>query len=293
MPIVLTDTLPKDTGGAKFSPPLVNSATGTYRLWRARNISGDYAAGEVVLYDASGNPLLMGDVNNVASAAGYLDALGIGRYNATLPTLTDTRYNALQVGSRGGLHVNLVDKDGTAALFPSPAALADNAANPTAPAVGAFGMVWDGSTWDRAPGTAAEGLDVDVTRIAAGTNTIGNMGLIPRTSGGLSVSRTISAATTNATSVKASAGQLFGWSVNNTNAAVRYLKLYNKASAPTVGTDTPLLTISIPAGGKAEFQTPIGIAFGTGLAFALTTGVADSDTAAVSANEHVVHLFYA
>jgi hypothetical protein len=37
--------------------------------------------------------------------------------------------------------------------LPTAAALADNAANPTAPAVGAFAMVWDGTTWDRAPGT--------------------------------------------------------------------------------------------------------------------------------------------
>lgn len=44
-----------------------------------------------------------GDVNNIAAATGYLDVLAIGRYNATLPTLTDTRFNALQVDSRGTL----------------------------------------------------------------------------------------------------------------------------------------------------------------------------------------------
>lgn len=47
----------------------------------------------------------VGDVNNVAAATNYLDVLGIGRYNATQPTLTDTRYNALQVSSRGELLV--------------------------------------------------------------------------------------------------------------------------------------------------------------------------------------------
>lgn len=47
--------------------------------------------------------LRAGDVNNVASATGYFDGLMIGRYNATLPTLTDTRYNAFQVDSRGAL----------------------------------------------------------------------------------------------------------------------------------------------------------------------------------------------
>lgn len=47
----------------------------------------------------------VGDVNNVAAATNYLDALAIGRYNATQPTLTDTRFNAMQVSSRGELLV--------------------------------------------------------------------------------------------------------------------------------------------------------------------------------------------
>lgn len=54
-----------------------------------------------------------GDVNNVASAVGYLDALAVARYNATLPTITDTRFNALQVGLRGAAHVQIMDGDAT------------------------------------------------------------------------------------------------------------------------------------------------------------------------------------
>lgn len=44
--------------------------------------------------------------------------------------------------------------------LPAAAALADAAANPTAPAVGAFNMVWNGATWDRLPGSAASGAEV-------------------------------------------------------------------------------------------------------------------------------------
>lgn len=119
---------------------------------------------------------------------------------------------------------------------------------------------------------------------------------IPAASGGLSLSRTLSAATTNATSVKASAGQLYGFILTNTNAAVRYVKLYNKASAPTVGTDTPVMTLAVPGNAAgagmiaAEFTS--GIAFGTGIAFAITTGVTDADVGAVAANEIIVHLMY-
>src|SRR6185503_2877912 len=46
--------------------------------------------------------------------------------------------------------------------LPAAAALTDNFANPTCPAVGAFLMVWDSATWDRAPGTAVDGLLVNL-----------------------------------------------------------------------------------------------------------------------------------
>jgi len=108
------------------------------------------------------------------------------------------------------------------------------------------------------------------------------------------ISCVISAASTNATSVKASAGQVYTVYAHNINAAVRYLKLYNKVSAPTVGTDTPLMTLPIPgnvSGAGVVLDTGgMGIAFGTGIALAITTGVADSDTGAVAANEIVINL---
>jgi hypothetical protein len=111
-------------------------------------------------------------------------------------------------------------------------------------------------------------------------------------SGGWSVSRLLAAGSTNATSVKASAGQVGGWYLFNAATSTRYLKLYNKASAPTVGTDTPFMTIPVPAGAAANVELTAGIAMGTGIAFALTTGVADSDTGAVTANDVVVNLLY-
>lgn len=111
--------------------------------------------------------------------------------------------------------------------------------------------------------------------------------------GGATPFKLISAATTNATNVKAAAGQLYHLQVNNINAAVRYLKLYNKASAPTVGTDVPVQTIAVPAAGQVSVNFGIvGLAFPLGISFALTTGVADADVAAVAVNEHVVNLSY-
>lgn len=114
----------------------------------------------------------------------------------------------------------------------------------------------------------------------------------PGTTGGYSTSRLLSAATTNATSVKASAGQVYGFYLFNSAAYTVFLKLYNKASAPTVGTDTPFMTIPVPAGGGAVADWDGGIAMSTGIAFAITKLIADSDVTAVAANDLAVNLFY-
>lgn len=112
---------------------------------------------------------------------------------------------------------------------------------------------------------------------------------------GWTPARLLSAASTNATSLKASAGQIGFIYAVNLNAAVRYLKLYNKASAPTVGTDTPIATLPIPAsttGAGFMISIPGGVNFTTGIAYALTTGVADADTGAVAANEIILFMGY-
>lgn len=46
--------------------------------------------------------------------------------------------------------------------LPAAAALADNTANPTTTSVGALAMLFDGTTWDRAPGTSVDGLLVNL-----------------------------------------------------------------------------------------------------------------------------------
>lgn len=51
--------------------------------------------------------------------------------------------------------------------LPPAASLADNVANPTVPGVGAFGMMFDGVTWDRLRGDSANGILVN-----HGTNNI-------------------------------------------------------------------------------------------------------------------------
>jgi hypothetical protein len=97
-----------------------------------------------------------------------------------------------------------------------------------------------------------------------------------------------SAATTNATSLKASAGNVFSIYLINNSAAVKYFKLYNKASAPTVGTDTPVAVVGIPATGNnfvMDGSTWAPLRFSTGIAYAITGAVTDADTTAVAVND--------
>jgi hypothetical protein len=132
--------------------------------------------------------------------------------------------------------------------------------------------------------------------LAAGTNLVGRVQLDAATANGATPATYVSAASTNATSVKASAGQVYGVLLSNVNAAARYLKIFNKASAPTVGTDTPVMNLIIPgnaAGAGSNVFLPVGAAFSTGIAFAITTGVALLDTGAVAANEITATFLYA
>lgn len=130
------------------------------------------------------------------------------------------------------------------------------------------------------------------SNLAAGTNTIGGVIDKPTTSGGTSTTRIISAATTNAGVAKASAGQVYGIQFTNTGAAVAYVKFYNKATAPTVGTDTTVDILAIPAGGSREMNRPLGMAFATGIAYAITGGAADTDTTSVALNQVIGSIQY-
>ncbi|MGI8839750.1 MAG: hypothetical protein ACR2F8_03030 [Caulobacteraceae bacterium] len=132
--------------------------------------------------------------------------------------------------------------------------------------------------------------------LAASSNLIGALTGSTGATGALSMHKLIAAATTNATSVKSSAGRIYGGTVANVAASTRYLKLYNKASAPTVGTDTPVLTLPVPAGQTLSLSTmlagPLGAYFSTGIAYAITGAAADADTTAVSAGDVIVGMLY-
>ena len=143
------------------------------------------------------------------------------------------------------------------------------------------GAIAQSGTWTMQPGNTANTTPWLFTPRPAATGST------------LTKHRLIAAATTNATSVKATAGQLYVVHAYNVSAAVKYLKLYNKASAPTVGTDTPVETHAIAAGAALRLDfTEHGNPFATGIAYALTGGGADADTTALAAGDVVLNMLY-
>lgn len=102
----------------------------------------------------------------------------------------------------------------------------------------------------------------------------------------------ISAASTNSTLVRGTITRITKLSITNTNASPRYVKFYNKATAPTVGTDIPVQTYMIPgntagAGNNPTITLPDVFTLGCGLA--ITTGYADNDTGAVALGEVIIN----
>lgn len=114
----------------------------------------------------------------------------------------------------------------------------------------------------------------------------------PVATGGLSLHRKLAAASTNSTSVKGSAGQIYNIVVSNMTAAAKFLKLYDKATAPTVGTDTPVVTIPLQANSTSSIEWVNGMPFSVGIGYGLTGALADADTTALAANDVVLNLGY-
>lgn len=90
--------------------------------------------------------------------------------------------------------------------------------------------------------------------------------------------------------VKAAKGQVFDIHVSNQAGATRYLKFYDKATAPTAS-DTPIRTYALPASSITSLYTvEMGIEFLNGISIRGTQLLADNDNTAPSANDIVVNI---
>lgn len=162
--------------------------------------SGAFASGSVASGAFASGSLASGamvDITNVSmpitpATATATKTLGLGaEYRSTLPTWTNTQQGALQVGTRGSLHVELWNTD-SATPVPSGSGTATGAvrvelANNGTGVLATVGAV-TAITNALPAGTNAIGKlaansgvdigDVDVTSIAAGDNNIGNVDIV-------------------------------------------------------------------------------------------------------------------
>lgn len=107
-----------------------------------------------------------------------------------------------------------------------------------------------------------------------------------------------SAASTNGALIMTGTSNVSSFYATNEGATAAYIKLYNKATAPTVGTDVPEMTIPVPdatvVGGVPGVATiPIGFhgfRFALGLGIAITRNAVHTDTTAIGAGEVKVKL---
>lgn len=152
---------------------------------------------------------------------------------------------------------------------------------------------WTSGTqvWTMIPGTYATepipGAQISGTQPVSGTVTANQGTLITPTANILN-----SAATTNGTIVKASAGTIYGGRLTNNGASAAFFKLHNSTTV-TAGTTAVSTWVNIPATSSVDFDFgPIGMRYGTGICYSITGAIADTDTTAVAAGQVKVNLSY-
>ena len=99
-------------------------------------------------------------------------------------------------------------------------------------------------------------------------------------------------ASTNAALVQAGRTLVSKILLNNTTNQVRFLKIFNKATAPVTGVDTPLYVIALSSSLNTDvsFSPPIELPLGFGIAF--TQNNSDLDNTAVAAGQFVGNINY-
>lgn len=257
--------------------PVSNTTPGVLDINCLTGCSGGGSGGAVDVTDIGGVPV-------VSTTPGTFDVTCIAGCSAPI----------------GTSDVNLVEIGGNALTTTLPI-------SGTVTATGTVAATQSG-TWDIGTVTAVTAItnalpagtnnigDVDVLSLPslpAGSNAIGTVTAVDATTSNFSL---IAAASTNSTSIKASAGELLEVTVYNTSATIAWVKFYDSGSAPTCGSGTPAARYMIPGassgGAGSNVVIPMGKNFASGIGMCITTGIADADTGAVAATSYVVNATY-
>ena len=172
-------------------------------------------------------------------------------YNTTPPTYTNGQRTDCQAGTRGAINVSIWSIDGTAVANASALNVDATSTSVAGLRTGAFGHVYNGTSWDRLRGNTA------------GAN------VISTASAGFGASFLNIAAGQATTVVKASAGTLYSIVLNSAATATNTTIIYDNASgAGTVIGRPAVTTATVPT---TLTYGPTGLAFANGLTIITAT----------------------
>lgn len=242
---------------------LVNTDVVTAELSAVDNAVLDAIAASVAAIDTDTSTII-GHVDGIETL--------IGTTNTTLTTI-DGRVDGLEASNSAiQAAVELIDNAVSGAGF-----------NITQLA----GTNIDTNSGNKSTGTQRIILATDQVQLTTPLNVTLQAGA----TGGDTVFHLASAGSTNATNIKASAGKVTGWYIYNSNAAARKVAFHNTAGTPTAGASV-YFSLMIPPSSGANVSFPVGLDFSTGIGITTVTGLADSDSAAVAANDLIINIYY-
>lgn len=296
-----------EVGGTPVTSPLPVSVQNTVPVSGTINQGTAGVSPWVVnITDLAGTPIgaTVPGAMDVTCVSGCVAGSGVSQGTATTapPTYTTGTNNPLSLDLAGNLRTSMLTPlvAGSAVIGGVNQAGTWNVGLNAGSNVIGHVITDSGSTTAVTQATAA---NLNATVVGTGTFAVQaaqsgtwNVNVMPPASSGTSNYSLIAANSTNATSVVAGAHSLYEISVYNNSSVIAYLKLYDSGSAPTCGSGTPVARYLIPgasAGGAgSNVNINMGKAFASGIAFCLTTGIADADTGAVAANAYLVNMTY-
>ncbi|MDE2105935.1 MAG: hypothetical protein KGL39_52420, partial [Patescibacteria group bacterium] len=258
--------------------------------------AGSNSIGTVVLGAGSaaiGSVIAGGNVASGAADSGNPVKIG-GVYNAAPITLTTGQRGDAQLDASGNLCVNIkagAGSGGTALSDGTAFTRGTTSETPVAARVeSAAPTLTSGQSGVLSMDTSGN-LRVTVSNgINSGTAGAPNSQVLSTQNIAQTPYHLVSAATTNATNITAAVGLARVVSAINNGAGWAYLKIFDKATAPVPGTDTPVLSLGIPPGGGTNPAVEFKLTAGLGIA--ITGGAADNDTTAVTAAQVIVNLVH-
>jgi len=114
------------------------------------------------LDSGAGTELIMGVSLRLTASGGSIEALGQQTMAVSIPVVIASNQSAVTVDLGANNDVTVTGTVTADTELATAILLADNTATPTTAPVGAFGLLYDGASWDMARGTAADGALVNL-----------------------------------------------------------------------------------------------------------------------------------